>query len=277
MVTLETLSFGYGLIEGPRVDNADNLYFSDVINGGVFRRAPDGTVSTAVPKRRGVGGIALHADGGLVISGKNICHVKDGVTRILFQRDDIPGFNDLFTDSAGRVYVGSLRSDPFKPGSRTPGELWRIDGAGNAVQLYGNVGLTNGIGFSPDGRILYHSDSAPAHIIVHDVAADGQVSNRRVLAKVPVGIPDGLAVDEAGAVWVAIYGGSCVLRYTPDGQVERKIDVPAKDVTSLCFGGQDRRDLYIVTADNTEASERKGTVFRTRVEVPGLPAPPARV
>jgi sugar lactone lactonase YvrE len=111
---LETLAYGYGLLEGPRVDNTDNLFFSDVTNGGVYRRSPEGIITTVVPRRRGVGGIALHANGGVVVSGKNVCHVKDGETRILFQRDDIPGFNDLFTDSAGRVCVGSLRSDPFK-------------------------------------------------------------------------------------------------------------------------------------------------------------------
>ena len=274
---LETLAFGYGLLEGPRVDAAGNLFFSDVTNGGVYRRAPDGTISTVVPRRRGVGGIALHADGGVVISGKDVCHVKDGTTRVLFRRDDIPGFNDLFTDSAGRVYVGSLRSDPFKPGIRVPGELWRIDGEGKVVQLYGEVGLTNGIGFSPDGRLLYHADSAAQHIIVHDVALDGACSNRRSIATISVGGPDGLAVDEDGALWVAIYNGSCAARYTADGKLERKIDVPAKAVTSLCFGGNDRRDLYIVTADNTEAPERKGTIFRTRVDVAGLPAPLARV
>jgi xylono-1,5-lactonase len=274
---LETLASGYGLLEGPRVDAADNLFFSDVTNGGVYRRAPDGTVSTVVPRRRGVGGIALHADGGVVISGKNVCHVKDGQTRILFQRDDIPGFNDLFTDSAGRICVGSLRSDPFKPGARVPGELWRIDGEGNVVQLYGDVGLTNGIGFSPDGRILYHADSAAQHLIVHDVAPDGSCRNRRAISVSAVGGPDGLAVDEAGAIWVAIYDGGCVARFMPDGKLDRKIAVPAKAVTSLCFGGEDRRDLYIVTADNTEEPGRKGTVFRTRVDVPGVPAPSAQV
>ncbi|MCS6924888.1 MAG: SMP-30/gluconolactonase/LRE family protein [Candidatus Binatia bacterium] len=275
---LETLAYGYGLLEGPRVDKAGHLYFSDVTNGGVYRRAPDGTVVTVVPRRRGVGGIVLHADGGVVISGKNICHVKEGATRILFQRDDIPGFNDLFTDSEGRVYAGSLRSDPFKEGPRVPGELWRIDGEGQVVLLYGDVGLTNGIGFSPDGRTLYHADSAGPHIIVHDVAPDGTMHNRRVIAHMSGGmIPDGLAVDEAGCIWVAVYGGGCVVRYSPEGRMDRKIDVPAKAVTSLCFGGADRRDLYIVTADNTEDPEHKGTIFRTRVDVPGLPAPLARV
>ncbi|MGE0821562.1 MAG: SMP-30/gluconolactonase/LRE family protein [Candidatus Binatia bacterium] len=275
---LETLAYGYGLLEGPRVDAAENLYFSDVPNGGVYRRALNGQISTVIPRRRGVGGIALHADGGVVVSGKNICHVKNGETRILFQRDDIPGFNDIFTDQAGRVYAGSLRSDPFKTGERTPGELWRILGPGQVEQVYDKVGLTNGIGFSPDERIIYHADSAGPHIIVHDVAADGAATNRRTIAQMTGGtIPDGLAVDEAGCIWVAIYGGNCAARYTPEGKLDRKIDVPAKAVTSLCFGGQDRRALYIVTADNTEHPERKGTIFRTRVDTAGLAAPLATV
>jgi gluconolactonase len=275
---LETLAYGYGLLEGPRVDDADNLFFSDVTNGGVYRRSPDGAVSTVVPRRRGVGGIALHADGGVVVSGKNICHVKNGETRLLFQREDIPGFNDLFTDSAGRVYVGSLRSDPFKEGARVPGELWRIDGEGKVVQMYDDVGLTNGIGFSPDGRQIYHADSAGPHIMVHDVAPDGTMSNRRAIARMSGGtIPDGLCVDEAGCLWVAVYGGHCAARYTPEGKLDRKVEVPAKAVTSVCFGGKDRRDLYIVTADNTEDAGRKGTIFRTRVDVAGVPVPLARV
>ena len=75
MSELETLAWGYGLVEGPRADAHGNLYFSDVHKGGVHRRGPDGAIETIVPKRRGVGGISFHADGGLVISGRNICHV----------------------------------------------------------------------------------------------------------------------------------------------------------------------------------------------------------
>lgn len=274
----ETLASGYGLLEGPRVDAHDNLYFSDVTNGGVYRRAPSGEVTTVVPRRRGVGGIALHAEGGLVISGKNVCHVRDGETRILFQRADVPGFNDLFTDVQGRVLVGSLRSDPFKLAAQVSGELWRLDAADAAVELYGGVGITNGIGFSPDGRRLYHSDSAPRHIILHDVADDGAMTNRRVLVTLPDrGVPDGLAVDENGCVWVAVYDGGCVLRYTTQGRLDRRHAVPAKAVTSLCFGGADRRDLYVVTADNTDDPTRKGSIFRCRVEVPGLPVTPASI
>jgi gluconolactonase len=274
---IETLATGYGLIEGPRGDPEGSLYFSDVTQGGVYRRASDGRIETVVPRRRGVGGIALHADGGIVISGRNICHVRDGETRVLFEREDIPGFNDIFTDERGRVYCGSMRADPFRTErERTPGELWRIDAAGAAVELYGDVSLTNGIGLSPDGRLLYHSDTAAQHIVVHELTPDGRAKDRRAIDVAP-GFPDGLAVDEEGVIWVALYGSGCVARYRPDGAPDGSLEVPASSVTSLCFGGADRRDLYVVSADNSDDPERGGSIFRTRVDVPGLAAPLARI
>lgn len=282
-MVVETLAWGYGLIEGPRPDPEGGLYFSDVIRGGVHRLAPDGSVSVAVPKRRGVGGIALHADGGILISGRNVCHVRNGETRIVFELPDVGGFNDLFADESGRVYVGSMRDDPFRSeGARQAGEAYRIDAEGKAIQLYDDVGLTNGIGVSPDGRRLYHVDSAAGGIIVHDVDSGGELvsDSRRLFARVARGVPDGLAVDEDGGVWVAVYGGGCVSRFLPDGGHDRNIDVPARSVTSLCFAGPEREDLIVVTADNTEHPDREGTIFRipaADVGARGLAAPLARV
>ena len=275
---IETLAFGYGLVEGPRVDAENGLYFSDVHGGGVYRRSPDGAIETVIPKRRGVGGIALHADGGIVVSGRNICHVRDGETRVLFDLEDVPGFNDLFVDADGRVLVGSMRSNPFDVDApRDTGECYRIEAEGKGTELYDGVSLTNGIGFSPDGRTLYHADTAPNRIWAHDVDAEGSCSGRRVFASTPRGMPDGLAVDEAGCVWVAAYGGRGVTRFTPGGELDLHLEVPARDVTSVCFGGPDRRDLYIVTADNREDAARGGTIFRTRAETPGLAVPLVRI
>jgi gluconolactonase len=275
---LEILASGYGLIEGPRADAEGSLYFSDVLLGGVYRRTPEGEIETVVPKRRGVGGISLHAEGGLVISGRNVCHVRDGETRVLFERPDIAGFNDLFADGEGRVLAGSLRADAFgTSGERTPGELWRIDTDGRAAELYGDVSLSNGIGLSPDGRTLYHSDTARTHIIATRLSDRGDPESRRVFAETEGGAPDGLAVDSEGRVWVALYGGGRVARFRPDGAPDGGIDVPARAVTSLCFGGDDLRDLYLTTADNADAPELRGCVFRTRVDTAGLPSPLARV
>lgn len=278
----ETLIQGYGLIEGPRVDSEDNLYFSDVTNGGVYRRSPAGEVSTIVPKRRGVGGIALHADGGIVISGRDICHCLDGETRILYRNPDILGYNDLCTDAAGRVYFGSLRSSPFtNDGPRIPGELYRLGLDGEVERLYGDIELTNGIGFSPTGHRLYHCDTAKGHIVCHEIVGD-HVGRRSVFATVTIGRPDGLAVDEEGGVWIASYSGGCVLRYHENGSLDAEIEVPARSVTSLCFGGRDRRDLYVVSADSVgtgspEDGDGGGAIFRARTEVAGLAVALARV
>jgi D-xylonolactonase len=276
--SVETLATGYGLIEGPRVDDRNRLYFSDVVRGGVYRRSPDGEIETIVPKRRGVGGIALHAEGGVVVSGRNVCHVKDGATRIVFSDESIPSFNDLFTDAEGRIIVGSMLYDPFKAeGPRPTGTVYRIDTDGRVSQLYDDVGMCNGIGMSRDGRRLFQNDTARNEIVAHDIDPKGRCSARRVFARAERGSPDGLAVDEEDGIWIAEHSGSCVSRYTADGKLDRHIDVPARIVTSLCLGGPDRRDLYIVSADNTDDPALEGSIFRTRVDVAGLPAALARV
>ena len=275
MAELEMIASGYGLVEGPRVDVDGGLYFSDVRDGGVRRLDPDGTLDVVVPKRRGVGGIALHADGGIVISGRDISHVRDGESRTVFATD-APGFNDLIADAAGRVITATMRSDPFAAGTRTPGETWLIDLDGAARELYGDISLTNGLGFSPDGTILYHADTTVG-IWAHDYD-DGEVSNRRLFVPGDDVSPDGLAVDEAGTVWVADVSGSGSIRgFAPDGNEVGRVAVPAQMVTSLCFGGADRRDLYIVTGDNTNDAARRGCVFRTRADIAGVPVAFARI
>ncbi|MFT7645895.1 MAG: D-xylonolactonase [Candidatus Poriferisodalaceae bacterium] len=270
---LKLLSSGWGLIEGPRVDADDNLYFSDVPNGGVRRRSPDGEIEVVIPKRRGVGGMALHADGGLVVSGRNIQHVVNGESRVLFD-PGAPGFNDLHTDSVGRVYCATLRDDPFSTaGERKAGELYRIELDGSVTEIYDGVMLTNGIGFSPDGTKLYHSDSIPGRVWVSDVDGD-DVTNRRSFVEERT-VPDGLAVDVEGGVWVALAEGGRVQRYTPDGEPDVAVQVPDKMVTSVVFGGADMQDMYVVTGGHDV--DVGGCIFKTRASVAGVATPLARV
>lgn len=274
----ETLASGYGLVEGPTVDSHGGLFFSDVLKGGVYRRDASGEIETVVPKRRGVGGIALHAAGGLVIGGRDIQRVVDGRSETVFGIEGLPGWNDLCADAAGRVYAGSVRFAVFDPNAEVrPGECWRIDGTDRAEMLYDGVVHANGIGISPDGRTLYHSDTRARVLVVHDLSPEGGVSNRRELPVQAPGHPDGLALDEEGGIWVAIAGGGRVDRMLPDGRVERSVEVPARMVTSACFGGADRRDLIVVTADHRDDAGSGGCVLRTRVDVAGAPVHAARV
>jgi D-xylonolactonase len=277
VVSIETLASGYGLIEGPTVDGHGNLYFSDVLGGGVYRRDPDGEIATVVPKRRGVGGIALHADGGVVVSGRDIVHVRDGTNRTLLGIDDVLGWNDICADSAGHVYAGSIRFFVFDPdATAVPGELWRVDAEGDGSVLYSHVVHANGVALSPGERTIYHSDTRSNVILVHTLADDGTAGDRRAF-HFPPGAPDGMAIDAQGLLWVASAGAGCVVRLTPDGEIDRVLEVPAKTVTSVCFEADDGHNLYVVTADNTDEPERGGTIFRIPVDVAGAPVRPARI
>src|SRR5215471_13870873 len=148
---MQSVASGYGLIEGPVWDAARGLYFSDVPNGGVHLLDRAGKISLAVPKRRGIGGMALHANGGLIVGGRDIAWVSlaDGTTRTLLPQDAIPGatgFNDLTTDRAGRIYVGSLAFRVFGGEEPKPGHLHVIDLDGGVRTLADGVILTNGLG-----------------------------------------------------------------------------------------------------------------------------------
>lgn len=274
---VETLASGYGLVEGPTVDSDGNLYFSDVLGGGVYRRDPDGEITTIVPKRRGVGGIVLHADGGVVVSGRDIVHVRDGENRRLLSIEGLPGWNDICADSAGRVYAGSIRFAVFDPeATPVPGELWRIDAVDRAVVLYENVLHANGVSLSPGERTIFHSDTRNNVILVHTIAEDGTAGDRRAL-HFPPGAPDGMAFDAQGLLWVASARSGCVARITPDGEIDRVLDLPAQTVTSVCFAPDGKPELYVVTADNTDEAERRGTIFRIDAGVGGAPVHPARI
>ena len=91
------------------------------------------------------------------------------------------------------------------------------------------------------------------------------------------GRPDGLAVDEEGCLWVACFAGGCVTRFDAEGRILSHLDVPADNITSVCFGGSDRRDLYVVTAGNRDDPESSGSIFRTRAPVAGLAVPAATI
>ncbi len=279
---MEELARGYGLIEGPVWVPGRGLLFSDVHGGGVFCLGGDGGVSTVFPHRRGIGGMALHEQGGMVVGGRNIAFKSfaGGDTKVFLDRDaehGNVGYNDLTTDAAGRIYAGSLGSPVFDGQEQVAGDLYLIDLDGSARVVARDILLTNGLGFSPDGGTLYHSDSRRQTVYRYAVAANGDLGPKEPFARTESGAPDGLAVSVDGAVWVAVAGGSGVAVFEPDGALREHIGIPLPMCTSVCFGGEDLKDLYIVTGSDGATGERAGTVYRTRVAVAGLPVPLARV
>jgi len=268
------------LVEAPRTDTDNTLYFTDVIGGGVHRLRSGAQPETVVPGRANVGGLALHSSGGFVMSGEAVVHWHPEGERELLRRDDVLVWNDLHVASDGSVYVGSICSptDDLRA-PRVPGSCWRIGADGSVAELYGDVSLSNGIGFSPDGRTLYHVDSTAKGFWAHDVEADGSVSNPRFIrpGAFQKGIPDGMCVDEEGMLWIAHVQGSRVARITPGGRLIDQINVPARVVTSVGFGGPAWSTMYIVTADSSDDPALGGSIFAVDPGVCGLPVPLARV
>ena len=277
---MEEVASGYALVEAPLWDPQKGLYFSDVLNGGVYLLNKRRKVSQIIPKRRGVGGMALHEKGGIVIGGRNIQWVDGAANKVLLapeQTDGAIGFNDLTTDAQGRIYVGSLAWRVFADEPK-PGFLHVIDLDGSMRTLSDGVILTNGLGFSPDGARLYHSDARADLVRVYDVKPDGSVSPWRKFCTLGEGrVADGLKVASDGSVWIADARGGRVAVFDPDGRHRQDVTVPLPMVTSLCFAGDDLKDLYVVTGSDGSGRENAGAIFHTRVDVPGLALPKARV
>jgi len=282
---IEKLSCGHGTLEGPLWDAPRGLLFADATVGGVRALQDDGSVRDVVLHRRGIGGLALHEDGGIVIGGRNIAIKRDvaegeSPTIVMLENDpdnDIVGFNDMAVDAAGRIYVGSLAFVATEARSGKTGSLFVIDLDGSARVLADDVLLTNGLGFSPDGKTLYHSDSMRHVVYAYDVLENGDVGPRRPFIESGEAMPDGLVVDSAGTVWVALPHTGTVTGYDPLGKAVGQFTIDKPMVTSMCFGGPDLRDFYIVSGSEHSGSDAAGSVYRARVDVPGQPRNDAKV
>jgi sugar lactone lactonase YvrE len=258
MSAFETLADGFVLVEAPRSDGRGGVLFSDAVAGGVCRWSAAG-VEVVVPRRRGVGGLVLHADGRPVMGGRDLAH-DDRV--VLAAPPGVAGFNDLATTDAGDVVAGALRFNPMAGEAPVPGELWLLPAAGGrASVLAEGILWPNGIGLSPAGDVLYVSDFAAGEVLAFDPAGEG----RRTFARVPGGAPDGLAVDAQGGVWVALGPAGQVARLGADGTLDALLDVPTEFVASVAFDGE---QLLVATA---------GALLRTHAGVAGRPVAPARV
>ncbi len=281
---MEQVAQGFDLLEGPVWDPQRGLLFADADGGGVYLLR-DGTVSTIVPHRRGIGGMALHAEGGLVVGGRNLAYKGPAGedTRVLVDNDVATsaqvGFSDIVASPKGQVYAGTLGSRPDPQGHVARGGglyLIDLDGSCRAVIAAPQVRHTNGLGFSPDGSHLYYADSGYKTVFRYRICADGGLSEKHPFATLDQGIPDGLAVASDGSVWVAGCFAGCVLVYEPTGALRERIPVPINIVTNVCFGGKALCDVYITTG-SLDASKKEGRVFCIGGDLPGVPIASARI
>ena len=263
--------------EGPLWHAAEQcVYWVDILQGRLFRYHPASGAHEMCFEGDPLGGFTIQADGALLLfmARGTIKIWRDGVFTTVIA--EIPEeretrFNDVFADPAGRVFCGTM------PTADRLGRLYRLDLDGTLVRLLDGIGCSNGMGLTPDHRQLYYTDSEAHEIYLFDYdVASGAIGNQRVFAAVAPneGIPDGMTVDAQGYVWSARWDGGCLVRYTPEGVLERQISFPAKKVSSVIFGGLDYTDMYVTTAggDNKPAEgEGAGALFRLNLGIQGVP------
>jgi len=248
-----------------------DAFAGDVLSlarSGAIERRHVGRLAAALrPRRRG--GAVIAVEDGFALQD------ADGTVRPfppLWSQYD-RRMNDGGCDPQGRFYCGST-TNGARPGACA---VYRLDADGSIHRVLEGVTVSNGLEWSPDGARAYYVDSACQRVDVFDYEPDAGLSGRRGFVSVPAsaGTPDGLTVDGEGAVWVALYGGGVVRRYTPDGVLDAVIDVPARQVTACTFGGERLQELFITTSRENLAPDDDplaGSVFRVPVGLPGQPA-----
>ena len=261
--------------EGPMWHPIENaVYWADIPRGRIFRYDPNTTEHGLFFEGGEVGGFTVQDDGSLLLFMESgaVASLRQGKLEYLI--DEIESerdtrFNDVIADPAGRVFCGTMPSDSHL------GSLYRLDTDGSISHVLGGIGISNGMGFTPDGKQMYYTDSPTHNIYIFDYEiATGELSNQRVFVNTGEndGIPDGMTVDSEGYVWSARWDGSSLVRYSPQGEQVNRIWFPARKVSSVIFGGDDYTDMYVTTAggqDKTGEGPGAGCLYRINLGITG--------
>lgn len=272
--------------EGPCWDpRAGVLVWVDITVGLVHRFDPATGRDEAFDVGRLVGAAVPTTAGRVAFAASDGFSLLDPATGRVEQIAEVEAddpqtrMNDGKCDPAGRFWAGTMDIE----GGRPLGSLYRLDADHRVARVLTGVTISNGLGWSPDGRTMYYIDSVTHGVDALDVEpATGSVSNRRRLVGFPIewGLPDGMTVDEEGFLWVAFWDGAAIRRVAPDGRIATVVGFPVSRVTSCAFAGTDLTDLYVTSARNglSDAKLRNephaGGIFHLRPGVRGLPHHP---
>ncbi len=271
------------LAEGPVWDDRlDRLWWVDLLGGIVHLSDPTNGDDTAIPVGQPVGALALRSSGGPILAvrdGFATLDVRTGRLELVapIALDD-PGIrmNDGKVGPDGGFWAGSMAADE-RPGL---GRLHRLDPDGTVSEALAELTIPNGLDWTDDGRQLLFIDTPTRRVDRFDVDASGRsISGRRPAVELREGIgwPDGMTLDAEGYAWVCLWDGWAVERYGPDGRLDRRVELPAAQVTSCAFGGPGLDELYITTGQEgfppggRRDQPNAGGVFRLRPGVRGRP------
>jgi L-arabinonolactonase len=229
-----------------------------------------------------VNAIGLRAAGGLIVAMKSGISTLDTATGIFTHLvtpapyTDAMRMNDGKVDRAGRFWFGTMHDDA----ADASGHVYRLDPNGTLATIDSGYTIPNGFAWSPDERTLYLADSQLRTIYAYDFdAPSGEARNRRAFAQTAEGtMPDGATIDAEGYLWSANVGGWSISRFASDGSLDRRLELPVQRPTSVIFGGDDLRTLFITTAsrrltpEELTAQPLAGAILAVRLDVPGLPA-----
>lgn len=265
------------LAEGPVWDERTRaLCWVDIMAGDIHEWRPDDGVHRVVSCGEPVGAVGLREKGGWVAALKSgfAAVSPDGQTSWLARNvlhDDFR-FNDAKVDAAGRFWAGSIH---LQMGAGK-GALYRLEPDGEVRRMCGGLELANGMGWSPDGETFYLVDSLAAVVYAFDFdITAGEVSSPRVHVRCSrgEGMPDGLAIDVEGGLWLARYGAGTVDRYDASGELTARVTVAALQPTCPGFGAQGYQTMYITTGweNMTRPGEQEGRLYTCEPGIAGLP------
>lgn len=235
---------------------------------------------TSVAARTNADGLVVASHGGFNYFDPD----EPGLHRILDPEPMKPfnRGNDGAADPAGRFWLGTMQNNIAPDGSSidivgNSGALFRIDPDLSCHRMISDVTISNTICWSPDAKVMYFTDTVTGTLFAYDFdVATGEISNKRDFARFERGHPDGSTVDAEGYLWNARWDGSCVVRFAPDGSVDRVIEVPAPLVTNCTFGDSDLSTLYITTArfglsdSDLERAPEAGNIMAVQTNVRGM-------